>query len=77
MLPRAVSLQEVVSVLRQGSRYEPPSDQRLLRALQQQVDYLGLAAPTVSHGTAAMYACSALCSAKSSCTIGAAKVVLG
>jgi hypothetical protein len=41
-------VQEVVSVLRQGSGYEPPSDQRLLRALQQQLDYLGLAAATVS-----------------------------
>lgn len=41
-------VQEVVAVLRQGSRYEPPSEPRLLRALQQQVDYLGLAAPTVS-----------------------------
>lgn len=41
-------LQEVVAVLRQGSRYEPPSEARVLRSLQQQVDYLGLTAPTVS-----------------------------
>lgn len=40
--------QEVVAALRQGSRYEPPSEPRLLRALQQQVDYLGLTAPSVS-----------------------------
>lgn len=36
-------------MLRQGSRYEPPAEPRLLRALQQQVDYLGLTAPSVSH----------------------------
>jgi hypothetical protein len=35
-------------VLRQGSRYEPPCESRLLRAVQQQVDYLGLSAPSVS-----------------------------
>lgn len=35
-------------MLRQGSRYEPPCEGRLLRAVQQQVDYLGLSAPSVS-----------------------------
>lgn len=38
---------EVVAVLRQGSRYVPPAEPRLLRALQQQVDYLGISAPSI------------------------------
>lgn len=39
---------EVVAVLRQGRQYEPPTDQpRLLKALQVQLDYLGVPAPSV------------------------------
>lgn len=33
---------EVVSLLRQRGSYTPPSDQRLLRALQHQLDFLGI-----------------------------------
>lgn len=37
--------QEVVSVLRLGEGYVPPTDHRLVAALQHQLDYLGLPAP--------------------------------
>lgn len=38
---------EVVACLRQTSSYIPPTDVRLLRALQQQLDYIGIWVPAV------------------------------
>lgn len=43
---------EVVACLRQGGSYSPPADPRLLRAVQQQVDYLGISAPTMPNSAA-------------------------
>uniref|UniRef100_A0A383VPT2 BACK domain-containing protein n=1 Tax=Tetradesmus obliquus TaxID=3088 RepID=A0A383VPT2_TETOB len=41
---------EVVALLRQRDSYSPPTDARLLRALQQQLDFLGLPGPQVVSG---------------------------
>jgi hypothetical protein len=39
-----------VALLRQRGSYSPPSDARLLRAVQQQLDFLGLPVPQVVQG---------------------------
>jgi hypothetical protein len=41
---------EVVALLRQRGSYSPPSDGRLLRALQHQLDFLGLPGPQAVGG---------------------------
>jgi hypothetical protein len=41
-------VREVVAVLRQGSSYDAPTDNpRLLKALQHQLDFLGISAPSI------------------------------
>lgn len=39
-----------MALLRQRDSYSPPTDVRLLRALQQQLDFLGLPGPQVVAG---------------------------
>jgi hypothetical protein len=41
---------EVVALLRQRGSYNPPSDGRRLRALQHQLDFLGLPGPAAVNG---------------------------